>query len=129
MAEKEIKVVDYRAMSDDELSLLSEKDHHLDVKQYDIQQNALALVMIGSLTLVAGVLFLILSFRRVMNRMRGIDFYSLQFFVCIACFIAAVTLLSIGLTRFIRAHMKRKQLKAEIMEVSVVRKEMMAKEK
>ena len=125
---KEVKeVINYHELSEEELSRISEEDHHEDVVQYDIQQNALALVMIGSLALISGVLFLILSFRRVMNRMQGLDVLSLQFFVCLACFGLGAVLLSIGLTRFFKAHAKRKQLREEITEVSLARKEVMSK--
>lgn len=120
---KEKITIDYEALSYDELSDLSNEDHRKDTKEYDKQQNALALVMIGSLSLICGVLFLILSIRKVMNKTRGIDFSSLQFFVCVACFIAAVVLLSYGLFKFFRALIARKQLRNEIDVISKLRKE------
>lgn len=126
---KEKKEIDYSTYSDEELSLMSEKDHHEDVKHYDVQQNSLAFVVLGGITLVCGLLFLILSFRRVMNKVKGIDTRSLQFFVCIACFVIAVALLSIGLTRLIIATIKRTKLKKEINSISIVRKELASKEK
>lgn len=128
MAEKKKEVIDYRAMSDEELGALSEKDHHEDVKHYDVQQNSLAFVVLGSISLICGILFLILSFRRVMNKVKGIDTASLQFFVSIACFVLAVGLLSIGLTRFIIATVRRTRLKKEIAQVSIVRKELISKQ-
>ena len=121
--------IDYNALSYDELSELSNEDHRKDTKEYDKQQNALALVMIGGLSLICGILFLILSVRRVMNKTRGIDTSSLQFFVCIACFVAAVALLSYGLFRFFRAFIARKQLRNEIDEISKLRKAHMLEEK
>ena len=126
---KEKQVVDYNALSYDELSELSNEDHRKDTKEYDKQQNALALVMIGGLSLICGFLFLILSVRRVMNKTRGIDTSSLQFFVCIACFVAAVVLLSYGLFRFFRAFIARKQLRKEINEISTLRKAHVLEEK
>ena len=116
---------DYSALSEAELSQISRDDHQEDTRQYDKQQNALCLVMIGSLCLISGILFLILSFKRVMNKMGGIDPSSLQFFVCIACFVAAAALLTIGLIRFFKAHKIRKQLRVEIDTVSRLKKDIM----
>lgn len=126
---KEKMEIDYRSFSDEELSELSEKDHREDVKHYDVQQNSLAFIVLGGIILVSAILFLILSIRRVMNKSKGIDTSSLQFFVSIGCFVISVALLSIGLYRFIRATIKRKQLRKEINSVSIVRKELVSKEK
>ena len=125
---KEKQMIDYSSMSYDELSELSNDDHRQDTKEYDKQQNALALVMIGSLLLVSGIIFLILSIRKVMNKSQGIDTSSLQFFVSLACFGIAVILLSYGLTRFFMAFYKRIQLRKEIMQISSYRKEYMKSE-
>jgi hypothetical protein len=125
---KEKQMIDYSSMSYDELSELSNDDHRQDTKEYDKQQNALALVMIGSLLLVCGIIFLILSNRKVMNNAQGIDTSSLQFFVSLACFGIAVILLSYGLTRFFIALYKRIQLRKEIMQISSYRKEYMKSE-
>lgn len=122
---KEIKTivkVDLSGLTYDELTQISKQDHQEDVRQYDKQQNALALTMIGLIALVCGILFFILSFERQKNKMVGIDFGSLQFFTSAACLIAAVILLTIGLYRFFKAHFKRRALKEEIMEVSRARK-------
>ena len=126
---KEKVVIDYSALSYDELSELSNEDHRKDTKEYDKQQNALALVMIGGILLICGILFLILSIRKVMNKSRGIDTSSLQFFVCIACFAIAAALLSYGLFRFFKALYARKQLRNEIDEISKLRKAQMLEEK
>lgn len=120
---KEKVVIDYQSLSSEELSQISRNNHQEDTHQYDKQQNALCLVMIGGICLVCAILFFILSFKRVMNKAGTLDTSSLQFFVCIGCLIAAVVLLSIGLFRFFKAFIKRKQLKEEIMTVTLLRKE------
>ena len=120
---KEKGVIDYQSLSSEELSQISRKNHQEDTHQYDKQQNALCLVMIGGICLVCAILFFILSFKRVMNKAGTLDTSSLQFFVCIGCLIAAVVLLGIGLFRFFKAFIKRKQLKEEIMTVTLLRKE------
>ena len=120
MAEKETR--DYELLTSEELSEISRNDHQEDTHQYDKQQNALCLVMIGAICLVCAILFFILSFKRVMNKAGTLDVFSLQFFVSIGCAIAAVVLLSIGLYRFFKAHFIRKQLKEEIMTVTLLRK-------
>lgn len=115
----------YESLSYDELSQISRDDHQEDVRQYDKQQNALCLVMIGSITLICGILFLVLSFVRKRNKLAGLDVTSLPFFVSIACFVAAATLLTIGLIRFFKAHKVRKALEEEIIEVTKIKTRMM----
>ena len=114
--------VDFSTKSYDELSQISRDDHQEDTHQYDNQQNALCLVMIGAICFVCSILFLLLSFERKMNQMAGLQPASLQFVVCIACFVAAATLLTIGLTRFYKAHKIRKSLHEEIIAVNDAKK-------
>ena len=125
MPENEVK--NYESLSLDELSQISRDDHQEDVRQYDKQQNALCLVMIGGICLVCAILFLILSFKRRMNRMAGLDVGSLPFFVSVACFVSAAALLTIGLIRFFKAHKIRKALEVEIMTVTRLKADMMSK--
>lgn len=123
---KEVTQIDYQSLSYDELTKISRDDHQEDVRQYDKQQNALCLVMIGGIALVCGVLFLILSFVRRRNVLAGLDATSLPFFVSIACFAAAAALLTIGLIRFFKAHQIRKALQVEIIEVTKLKASMVA---
>ena len=123
MKQEETKL-DYGTLTYQELRKISRDDHQEDVRQYDKQQNALCFVMIGGICLICGLLFILLSFRRVKNRMGGIDVFSLQFFVSVACLISASVLLGIGLSRFFKAHSKRKQLREEINLVTRLSKDM-----
>lgn len=116
----------YESLSYEELTQISRDDHQEDVRQYDKQQNALCLVMIGGISLVCGVLFLILSFVRRRNVLAGLDATSLPFFVSIACFAAAAVLLTIGLVRFFKAHNIRKALATEIVEVTKLKSAMIS---
>ena len=116
--------IDYNSLSYDELTQISRNDHQEDVHQYDIQQNALCLVMIGGICLICAILFLILSSVREKNMTTGIDPTCLPFFVCIGCSVAAAVLLTIGLVRFFRAHNRRKALKTEIMCVTSLKSAM-----
>ena len=117
----------YETMSYDELTKISRDDHQEDTRQYDKQQNALCLVMIGGICLVCAILFLILSFERKKKTVE-LQILSLQFFVCAACFAAALILLTIGLIRFFKAHKIRKELAAEIMTVTLLKHSMMSQE-
>ena len=116
--------IDYNSLSYDELTEISRNDHQEDVRQYDIQQNALCLVMIGGICLVCSILFLILSSVREKNMTTGIDPTCLPFFVFVGCLVAAAVLLTIGLIRFIKAHLRRKALKTEIMCVTGLKSNM-----
>ena len=124
---EEVKENKYESLSYDELSQISRDDHQEDVRQYDKQQNALCLVMIGGICLVCGALFLVLSFVRKRNQLAGLDVTSLPFFVSIACFVAAATLLAISLIRFFKAHNIRKALHVEIIEVTKLKTQMISK--
>ena len=125
--DKQIDTSKYSSLSYDELSQISRNDHQEDTKQYDKQQNSLCLVVLGGIALVTGILFFILSFKREMNRSGQLDVKSLQFLISMILFGAAVGLLSIGLYIFIKAQIKRMQLKDEILAVSLLKKDMMAK--
>ena len=126
MAKNEVVVKDYTGLSYDQLSQISRDDHQEDTRQYDTQQNALCLVMIGAICAVCAILFFVLSFRRSKNKLVGIDPTSLQFFVCIGCVIAAAVLLSIGLVRFFKARKVRKDLEVEIMTVTNLKNKLAA---
>ena len=125
--DKQIDTSKYSNLSFDELSQISRNDHQEDTKQYDKQQNSLCLVVLGGIALVTGILFFILSFKREMNKSGQLDVKSLQFLISMILFVAAVALLSIGLYIFIKAQIKRMQLKDEILAVSLLKKDMMAK--
>ena len=125
---EEVQVKNYDAYSYEELSQISRDDHQEDVRQYDKQQNALCLVMIGAIALVCAILFFILSFERKQNQMAGLDALSLPFFVSIACFVAGATLLTVGLVRFFKAQKIRKALEVEIIKVMEIKTKMVANE-
>lgn len=117
---------DYSSLSYDELTRISRDDHQEDVRQYDKQQNALCLVSIGSIILICGIVFFLLSFVKRKN-VTGIELTSLPFFVSVACFVGSITLLTIGLIRFFKAHVIRKALKLEINEVTKLKTQMVSK--
>ena len=129
MAKELLPAKDYSSLSYDELSQISRDDHQEDTRQYDKQQNALCLVMIGGICFVCGALFFILSFQRRFNKMAGIDPLSLQFIVSMGCFLAAAILLAIGLSRFLKARRVRKELENEIMTVTNLKKDLFVNEK
>ena len=124
---KEIDTSKYSNLSYEELSQISRNDHQEDTRLYDRQQNSLCLVVLGGISLVMALLFFFLSFKREMNKMGGLDDKSLQFIVSIICFVLAGILLSLGLTLVIIAQVKRLRLKDEILAVSLLKKDMMAK--
>ena len=128
MSKKEVNKVDYGSLTYNELRKISRDDHQEDVRQYDKQQNALCFVMIGGILLICGVLFILLSFKRVKNKMGGIDVLSLQFFVSVACLASSLVLLGIGLSRFFIAHSVRKQLRQEIDLVTRMSKDLTPEE-
>ena len=123
------EVKDYSILTYDELTQISRDDHQEDVRQYDKQENALCLVIIGAITLICGALFFVLSFVRRKNKLVGIDPTTLPFFVSCACVLAAAVLLTLGLVRFFKAHKIRKGLKSEIIEVTRLKSAMISEQK
>ena len=123
---KPLDTTDYSNLSYEELSQISRNDHQEDTRQYDKQQNALCLVALGGISLVVAIIFFILSFKREMNQSGILDVSSLQFLISMVCLGGAVVLLGVGLYFFIKAAIKRTQLKREILAVSILRKNQMA---
>ena len=117
---------DYSSLSLDELTQISRDDHQEDVRQYDKQENALCLVVIGAIVLICGALFFVLSFIKKKNKFVGVDPTSLPFIVSMACIVAAVILLTWGLIKFFKAFSVRKALKVEIMEVTRLKTQLMS---
>ena len=120
---------DYSSLSYEQLSQISRDDHQEDVRQYDKQENALCLVVIGAIILICGFLFLVLSFVRRRNVMAGLDATSLPFFVSVGCFVISIALLVWGLVKFFKAFAVRKGLKKEIIEVTKLKTKMMTENK
>jgi heme/copper-type cytochrome/quinol oxidase subunit 2 len=120
------EVKNYESLTYDELTQISRDDHQEDVRQYDKQQNALCLVVIGAIVLICGLLFFFLSVVRKKNGSTSIDPTVLPFYVSMACFGASAILLVIGLVRFFKAHVKRKELKVEINEVTKLKSKMIS---
>lgn len=97
-----------------EKSSLSRKAHSEDILQYNKEQNALCFVVFGVIALIVGVLFIFLSLKKRVNVITGIDYASLQFYVCVICLAGGLFCLVFGLIRFFMAFAKRKELKETI---------------
>lgn len=115
------EAIEYSTYSSEELAEKSRQDHKEIVVQMDKKDDALCLVVIGAICLIVAFLFLLLSFKRVKNKMGGIDFTSLQFIVCVVCAVAAIVLLSIGLTRFFKTVRIRRMLNKDILMIAKYR--------
>ena len=108
----------------DELANKSRKDHQSIVKTLDNQDNGLCLVVLGGICLAVSVLFFILSFTRKMNKPAGIDVLSLQFWICIACAVGGVTLLTLGLVQVFTNLKYRIAYKKEISAIAKLKDNM-----
>ena len=101
-------------ISSSDIGKFSEAAHKRDSEAYDLSQTALCFEVIGGILVVIGVLFVFLSLKKRMNAIVGIDFLSLQFFICCACLFFGIVLLSIGTTLLIKALRKRKEARRDI---------------
>ena len=117
--------IDYSHYSYEELAAMSRDAHQEDVRQYDKEQNALCFVVIGGILLVIAILFIFLSMKRQFNKLVGIDFSSLQFIILCITSAASLGCLGYGLTRFIIAANKRKELHAAIKEIAIAKSKLM----
>ena len=79
-----------------EKSSLSRKAHSEDILQYNKEQNALCFVVFGVIALIVGVLFIFLSLKKRVNVITGIDYASLQFYVCVICLAGGLFCLVFG---------------------------------
>ena len=88
------------------------------------KDNGLCLVVLGGICLAVSVLFFILSFTRKMNKPAGIDVLSLQFWICIACAVGGVTLLTLGLVQVLTNLKYRIAYKKEIAAIAKLKDNM-----
>ena len=100
------------------VSELSNFYHQDDVREHEKVQNGLCLVVLGSISLIIGVLFIILSLKKRTNKIIGINFASLQFIICVICLTIGIILLVYGLVKIILAQNKRSKYKIIIQELA-----------
>lgn len=98
----------------DEISSISRKLHKIDNEEYDITQNGLCFFVVGLIFLGIGILFIFLSLLKRVNVIIGINFLSLQFFICVISLLIAIACLTYGLTKFILAYNVRKKILRKI---------------
>lgn len=101
-------------MEENERREKSQALHKESQKQYDKQQNALCFVVLGGISLIIGIIFIFLSFKREYNVLTGIDTGSIAFVICILMLSIGVISLAYGLTKFLLAHFKQKKIIDEI---------------
>lgn len=89
---------------------LSERLHSESQKEYNRQQNALCFVVIGSMLLFVGILFIFIAQQRVNNVLAGINTQSLAFYFMLIGLIAGGLLLTYGLIKFILSYKRRKEI-------------------
>lgn len=104
-----------------DISKFSQAAHKRDSEAYDFSQTALCFEVIGGILVVIGILFVFLSLKKRMNAIVGVDFLSLQFFICCACLLAGVVLVSVGTTFLCKALRKRKEAQRDIAYLSSLR--------
>lgn len=130
MENKEVEKIESSldGLTYDELGERSRKDHQEIVTTLDHQDNALCLVVLGAISIIVSILFLILSFRRKMNKPAGIDVLSLQFWIFIACAVGGAVLLIIGLAIVFKNLGIRIALKKEIAAIAKLKDQMADKQ-
>jgi len=102
----------------EEVTKLSEYYHQQDVKEYDKIQNGLCFSVLGTISIIVGCLFIVLSFVKKKNKIVGINMASLQFVICVICLILGISLLTYGLVRIFMALDKRLKYKNVIKELA-----------
>jgi len=80
------------------------------------KDDALALLVLGAILIVIGLLFIFLANKRENNVMVGINVYSLAFYLMILSLTAGGTLFVLGLVRSVRSSKKRKEVLKQIQQ-------------
>jgi hypothetical protein len=88
-------------LSDDQVHHLHQSCHYAIEKANDLKNNGLTFVVIGTILLIVGLLFLFLSFRFNSIRVRVFVPGSTEFVVCLICLALAAFSLPFGITRFL----------------------------
>lgn len=117
----EAKTSNEASLTKKEVSELSKKAHSDDIVEYNKEQNALCFVVFGGIALIIGVLFIFLSFKKKINTIVGIDYKSLQFYVCIIALAGGLFCLVYGLIKLFKALKKRKELKETINTLNLMK--------
>lgn len=101
-------------MEDNERRKLSQQLHKESQVQYDRQQNALCFVVIGSILVCIGIVFIFLAMKRENNVMVGIDYTSLAFYIMAFSLAVGVILLGYGIIKFLISSKKRRAVLKKI---------------
>jgi len=105
----------------EEISHYSREAHNHDIDGFNRKENALCFVVIGSISLIIGLLFIFLSLKKKANKIDGVNFGSFAFVICIVGIAAGLTLLTIGIVRLIKALKIRRQAREDIAYLEALR--------
>lgn len=101
-------------MEAEERRKLSQELHRESQVQYDREQNALCFVVIGSILLIIGIIFIFLSMKRENNVMVGVDYTSLAFYIMVISLALGSILAGYGIIKFVRSFRKRRAVLSKI---------------
>ena len=96
-------------LTKEQVSHYSNVLHKNDAKAAEKISNSLCYVVIGAILLVVGFIFIFLSLQKYLNRIRGINFASIPFVLCVVCLVLGCAILLLGVYKVITAHNRRKQ--------------------
>lgn len=109
------------SLSQEEIREFSRDAHGRDTDGYNKSQTAACFLVIGGIALIIGILFAFLSLQRKVNVIVGINYLSLQFFVCVIGCVSGVACLTIGLIKIILAHKERQIAERDIRVLSLLK--------
>jgi hypothetical protein len=97
-----------KVMTDsDEKHLFNQSCHQNIKKAYDLKQNSLCFIVIASILLIVGAIFLLLSFKYNIIKERVFTPGSLEFVVSILCLAGGLFCMIFGIIRLIIAFLKK----------------------
>lgn len=102
----------------DESRKQSQELHKESQRQYDKIQNSLCFVVIGTILVIIGIIFIFLAYKRENNELVGIDITSLAFYICVIALGVGGVLLIYGLVKLLISLAKRKKVLAAINKLS-----------
>jgi NAD-dependent SIR2 family protein deacetylase len=95
-------------MDTNEVHHFNQSCHQNMKKAYDLKQNSLCFIVIAGILLIVGAIFLLLSFKYDVRKVRVFTPGSFEFIVCILCLAGGLFCMIFGIIRLVSANKKTK---------------------
>lgn len=120
------KISDLELDGNEEVSMISEEEKvklshelHNESKALVTKKNqGLSFVALGAILFVISMVFIPLSFKKIRNKLQGMDVNSLAFYIFLITLICGIVLIICGIIISVRSDSKRRQVNAKISSIN-----------